>query len=278
MTTGVKVSNALERVKRGTVPPYITLDEAFRLANAIYAQGGGKASTDLMSRLIGNSSSSSSFNRKAGALKVYGVVSEQGGLFTLTDIGNAIAAPISEDYGIAGRKAAFLNVPQFSKLYERLKSKLLPADEFLKNILEQDVGVPRDFSVAWVKAFKDALNAAGLLFVRADGKNQILEFPMSNSERAATRPETAEVISVTELPVQNTEPSTRTIAAVIPTQAVPISVSGNNTRFELSDGQVAEFTIPFGISSKDAKRLKGFLKGLELIIDSAIIDGEEVPK
>jgi hypothetical protein len=39
---------------------------------------------------------------------------------------------------------------------------------------------------------------------------------------------------------------------------------------------VAEFSIPFGINANDAKRLKGYLKGLEFIIDSAIV-GEEGP-
>jgi hypothetical protein len=261
-----------ERVKRGTIPPYIALDETFRLANAIYAQGGGTASTDMMSRLMGNSSSSSSFNKKIGALKLYGVLSEQAGIYTLTDIGNAIAAPVSEANGGAGRRTAFLNVPQFAKLFERLKSKLLPADEFLKNILEQDVGVSRDFSVAWVKAFKDALTATGLLFTRADGKNQILEFPMINSEPPSGRSDSGESSLATDLPLQNSDLPSRSFGAVIPTQAVPVSASGNNTRFELSDGQVAEFSIPFGIKSKDAKRLKGFLKGLEFFIDSAIID------
>lgn len=272
MTNEVNANKVGERVKRGTVPPYIAIDEAFRLANSIYAQGGGRASTDMMSRLIGNSSSSSSFNRKTGALKLYGILSEQGGVYTLTDVGNAIAAPISEDYGIAARKAVFLNVPQYSKLFERLKSKLLPADEFLKNILEQDVGVHRDFSVAWVKAFKDALKAAGLLFARTDGKSQILEFPLSGGERPAPKSEPGEVLSAVEVPPQNPESLTRTLGAVIPSPVVPFSASGNKTRFELSDGQVAEFSIPFGIKSKDAKRLKSFLKGLEFFIDSAIID------
>jgi hypothetical protein len=266
-----KKASSAERVKRGTIPPYIALDEAFRLANSIYAQGGGTASADLMSRLMGNSASSSSFNKKTGALKLYGILSEQGGVFTLTDLGNAIAAPISEDYGITGKKAAFLNVPQFSKLYERLKSKLLPADEFLKNILEQDVGVPRDFSVAWVKAFKDALKATGLLFPRTDGKNQILDLPMSNSEIPVVRSDTSDA-SLAEVSTQNTESSSRTFGAVIPSQVAAVGASGNNTRFELSDGQVAEFSIPFGIKSQDAKRLKYFLKGLEFFIDSAIVD------
>jgi hypothetical protein len=219
-----------------------------------------------MSRLIGNSSSSSSFNRKTGALKLYAIVSEQGGVYTLTELGNAIAAPVSEDFAITARRAAFLSVPQYSKLFERLKSKLLPADEFLKNILEQDVGVDRDFSAAWVKAFKDALKATGLLFARTDGKSQILEFPLSNSE--IVRTDSSDSSLATELSPQIQETSNRTL----PSQKVPVSVSGNNTRFELSDGQVAEFSIPFGIKSKDAKRLKSFLKGLEFFIDSATVD------
>jgi hypothetical protein len=40
---------------------------------------------------------------------------------------------------------------------------------------------------------------------------------------------------------------------------------------------VAEFSIPFGINARDAQRLKGYLKGLEFIIDSAVV-GDEGPE
>ncbi len=267
--------NKPERMKRGSFPPYISLGEAFALARMIYEQGGGQASYDLMSRLTANSSSSSSFIKKTGALKLYGLLTEQNGNFILTEQGNTIAAPISENSDSEARKSAFLSVPPFARLFERHKGKLVPADEFLKNILEQDVRVPRELSPAWIKAFKESARAAGLLYSRPDGKTQLLETPIADTERQETRNE-SDNSSSSALSVSIPEKSQLPCADGA-TQRVPMSASGNNTRFELSDGQVAEFKIPFGINAKDAKRLRSFLKGLELIIDSAIVDGEEPP-
>jgi hypothetical protein len=275
MTTRIPVSKP-ERMKRGSFPPYLALGDAFELIRSIYEQGGGQASYDLLSRLTGNSSSSSSFVKKAGVLKLYGLVSEQNGGFVLTEQGSAIAAPVSEEAGSGAKKAAFLCVPAFAKLFERHKGKLLPADEFLKNILEQDVGVPQELSSDWVRAFKESAKAAGLLFIRADGKIQILETPSLEVDRQAARNDTQDGALSQQATIVSAEVSHRVVPPSGATQLQPITASGNNTRFEFSDGRVAEFSIPFGINAKDAKRLKGFLKGLEFIIDSAVI-GDEGP-
>jgi hypothetical protein len=258
-----------ERLKRGSFPPFLGLADAFDLARAIYEQGGGRASVDLLSRLTGNSSSSSNFVKKIGALKLYGIVSEQNGAVALTEQGNSIAAPISEDADLQARKASFLNVATFSRLFDRHKGKLLPADEFLRNILEQDIGIPQELSAEWLRAFKEGLKVAGLLYTRADGKTQVLELPGTSADVQPIRPTIADNGSASP----SIDISTST-AVPTASQSVPISASGNNTRFELSDGRVAEFRVPFGITARDAKRLKGFLKGLELIIDSAVI-GEQ---
>jgi hypothetical protein len=269
--------NKPERMKRGSFPPYLGLAEGFDLARAIYEQGGGQASYDMMSQLTGNSSSSSNFVKKIGALKLYGLVSEQNNMVILTEQGSAISAPISEDSDRSAKKASFLGVPTFAKLFERHKGKLLPADEFLRNILEQDIGIPRDLSVEWVKAFKDAARAAGLLFSRADGRIQILETPSLELERQGVRSEASDNSSVQPTVSQSVDVSSRFVPIAAGTQISPISASGNNTRFELSDGRVAEFSIPFGISARDAKRLKSYLKGLEFFIDSAVIGEESAP-
>jgi hypothetical protein len=251
-------------MKRGSFPPYLGLAEGFNLARAIYEQGGGQASYDLMSRLTGNSSSSSTFVKKIGALKLYGLVSEQNSTVTLTDQGSAIAAPISEDSDRLAKKAAFLGVPTFAKLFER-------------HILEQDLGIPLELSADWVIAFKDAAKAAALLFNRSDGKVQILEAPSLELDRQNIRADIQEVTPSQHAAPILTDSLPQAIPKSVGTPLQPVSASGNNTRFELSDGRVAEFSIPFGINARDAQRLKGYLKGLEFIIDSAVV-GDEGPE
>lgn len=266
-----------ERFRRGTSPPYLYLQGALVIVRLIYEQGGGQASYDVLSRITGNSVSSSSFLKKLAALKMYGLVTESNKTILLTEQGIAIAAPTSEQSEGQAKKAAFTSIDVFSKIYERHKGKLLPVDEFLKNIIEQDALIPRELSSSWVAAFKESARAAGLLFDRADGKTQVLESPIIESPIATNvNAERAESF------VMSAPPRTDPLIQPAPLPAGPtinvgngLSASGNVTAFVLSDGRRAEFNIPFGISSKDAKRLKSYLKGLELIIDAAIEEDDK---
>jgi hypothetical protein len=254
----------------------LSLADAFRFAEAIYEQGGGEASYDMASRLLGNSASSSSFVKKTNAAKLYGLITEQNDTFRLTPGGRAIAAPVSEANALSAKKAAFLKVPVFAKIFERHKGKLVPADEFLQNIIVQEANIPQELSAAWVTEFHQAARAASLIYARPDGKLQLME---SGSPQSAPQqpqeaaPETAQssprIINIEQLPLASQASS------ITATTAAPLTASGQMARFVLSDGRFAEFNIPFGITARDAKRLKNYLKGLELMLDSAISDGEE---
>ena len=88
-------------------------------------------------------------------------------------------------------------------------------------------------------------------------------------------PSDSESKSPTVTPFPSNNGSGRVVSAT-PTTVSPLSASGNITRFELSDGRAAEFNIPFGITAKDAKRLKSYLEGLKLIIDAATNEPEDL--
>src|ERR1035438_467761 len=78
---------------KGTYPPFMSFGDAVQLVEKIYNEGGGQASYDLMSQLTGNSTSSSSFNRRISALRIYGLVTDVNRTVSLTDLGMSIAAP-----------------------------------------------------------------------------------------------------------------------------------------------------------------------------------------
>jgi hypothetical protein len=279
MADGAETKN--ERFKRGTYPPYVNLGEALSIVRSIYEQGGGQASYDVMSRITGNSSSSSSFLKKLAALKMYGLVTESNKIVFLTEQGTAIAAPTSEGTEAQARKAAFVNVDVFNKIYERHRGKLLPVDEFLKNIIEQDALIPRELSSSWAVSFKESARAAGLLFDRTDGKTQVLDSPLTPSVMQE-RPQESDQPIQSAPKTKSSEPTIQSGNGASPVPGLivtsnALAASGNITRLKLDDGRVAEFNVPFGITVKDAKRLKSYLKGLELIIDAAIDDADGSP-
>ena len=254
------------RLPRGSNPPFLLLIEAFRLTESIWENGGGHCSFDMLSKLTGNSTSSSSFIKKLNALKSYGLLTEADNLITLTDQGRESIAPTSPRVGASARKACFLSLDVHSKLYDRHKGKLLPADEFLRNIIEQDCKIPKDLLDIWISSFKDAAKAAGLLLQRNDGKYQITEDALLSSSPQ----------SQPEPPLINRPPEESQVypPSVTPEGPRPLNTDtatgGHTTRIEISGKRYAVFSFPDSLTPRDAQKLKGALSGLSAIIDSMI--------
>lgn len=258
------MANGLDRYKKGSLPPFLGLADAILLVEKLYAQAGGTANYNLLSRIFDNSPSSSSFTKKLAWLKAYGLVTEPAkGTVSLSEIGMTIAAPVSPEAASAAKKDAFLRIDVYSRIFERHKGKLLPADEFLKNIIEQDCGIPRELSDSWVSSFKDAIRVAGLLYDRGDQKKQILESAVL--ERSAALPSAS-----VDRSDQATSVTHSVDAFLQAPKAEPISTSGLNVNIRLSGGQVATFRIPDKLTSKDVQKLKGTLEGFGSMIDSLI--------
>jgi hypothetical protein len=170
-----------ERMPRGTLPPALKLSEAITLARKVNDNAGGSATYDLFSQITGNTKTSSSFSRKVGALRQFGIIEDRDNVVTLSEIGNRIATPRSEVDDALAAKESLLRIDVLNKIYERHRGRLLPEDQFLGNILIQEMKIPRDVSVQWVEFFKDAAQSAKLLFARPDGKIQILDEPNGGS-------------------------------------------------------------------------------------------------
>ena len=253
------------RMPRGSNPPHLRMSEAFSLAGLIWEHGGGQCSFDMLSRLTNNSTGSSSFIKKVNALKTYSLITEiDKSSVTLTELGRDLVAPTSPMVQAQAKKASFLTMEVFSKIYERHKGKLLPADEFLANIVEQDCGIPRDLVTQWLIYFKDAANAAGLLFQRPDGKTQINEIPNIGPKQPIVTAESAPPPDVVR-PIPQDERRGQPLAD---------SISGQTCKIELSGKRYATFSIPDSLTARDASKLKGALSGLSAIIDSMLVDAE----
>jgi len=260
------MANNSERFKKGSLPPFIGLAEAVSLVARIYEQAGGRANYDLLSRIFDNSQSSSSFIKKLAALKAYGLVTEPTkGDVELSDSGMAIAAPTSDDAFALAKRDALLRIEVYNKLHARHKGKLLPADEFLRNIIEQDCGIPRELSSQWARDFKDGARIAGLLHDRGDGRLQLMESPVVS--KAVSPGDSLRSDSPTITPASAPVLIERSMQQ---SSLAPVSASGLNYKRELSGGRLAVFSIPDQLTSKDAQRLKEFFEGVGKLIDSLV--------
>jgi hypothetical protein len=242
-------------------PPYLSLPAAIRVASDIYEANGGMADSNLLTRLLKNSTSSSSFSRKLQALRNYQLISTTLPPVSLTDVALGIVAPKDEATRASALRAAATGPVPFGRTYERLKGKLLPQDEFLSNSFAHELVVPRVVADQWVDSFKTALDAAGLLLSRSDGKTQILEGASSPQGQvgSTTQNESAEG----QAPPSATPTTT-------PDGMVPSRDEGHTTKITLADGRLATIFIPDRLTSRDAARLRGALAGISAIIESMV--------
>jgi hypothetical protein len=252
-----------ERKARIAQPPYLPLSEAIRVAEQIYEAGGGTADRDILTSLLNNSVSSSSFVRKLQALRNYRLTSGMVPPVSLTDIGLAIVSPKDEASRSASLKAAAIGPEPFRRAYERLKGKLLPQDEFLRNTFQHDLQLPRVVADAWVDSFKSALETARLLLPRPDGKIQVLEgaTTFAPATADATAPEKKDLGSPAQEPGHLPD---------VPSQPIAGPSDGHSTKITLTDGRTATVFIPDRLTQRDATRLKGALGGIAAIIDSMV--------
>ena len=233
------------------------------LTKKLYEHGGGEATADLLSQIAGNSTGSSTFIKKVASLRAYGLAVEQNRRIILTDLGLEVAAPTSQEAGAQALKAALQRIEIFSRIYDRHKGKLLPADEFLRNIIQSEFGIPRDIAERWVRSFKESARATGLLLDRPDGKTQVKEAVSTEMPRTAAM----------EIPTPRIEPKAPQPDFDNLDVTVAPTASGQSSRLEISGGRQATFYIPDKLTKRDAEKLKGTLTGLTAIIDSFIDDG-----
>ena len=253
------------RRPRGSFPPSLALSEAISVITRLYEDVGGDASYDTFAGVINNSPSSSTFTRKLGSLKNYGLVTDERRHVRVSELGIAVVAPTSPHERTQALKQAFLNVDVFGTLYEKYKGKLLPQDEFLTNVV--GAFVPKEFSHTWIDRFKQSAKSAGLIRDRGDGKLQVREFADSQEgdlhdsqriEEAA--PSYSASASASPSPAPPEEPDS---------EAVPY---GHVSKIKLSEGRQAVFSLPDRLTERDAQKLKGALQGLATIIDSMVED------
>lgn len=254
-----------DRKVRIMQPPYLSLPAAIRVASDIYEANGGTADSNLLTRLLKNSTSSSSFSRKLQALRNYQLISSTLPPVSLTEIGLGVVAPKDEAARSSALKAAATGPAPFNRTYERLKGKLLPQDEFLSNSFAHELTVPRVVADQWVDSFKTALDAAGLLLTRSDGKTQILE-GSSTPQSQPIAPAPSEGTDASASPQLSSGP----VANTHPDVSSSGREEGHNTRIMLADGRLATIFIPDRLTQRDATRLKGALAGISAIIESMV--------
>lgn len=123
---------------RSTVEfPYSDLDNSVEVAKAVHNVGGTGCEWVQLAVHMGQSATGGGFRLRAMSARSYGLIDYDRGNVSLTELGLKACDPRSER---AAKVEAFLRVPAFKAMYDRLKGNLLPPPVALEKMLV-DIGV-----------------------------------------------------------------------------------------------------------------------------------------
>jgi len=160
-----------DRLPRGAKPPKLNLEESVEIVKDFYERAGGEGSEDVLSEIMNNSRSSSTFRIKLGMLKNFELIESDDNKIKLSAIGNSIVAPKEKIEQMKALKEAFLKIETYKTVYDKFSGRMLAQDEFLINSFTELV--PRKFGAEWMESFKASANYAGLLIDRGEGRFQV---------------------------------------------------------------------------------------------------------
>jgi len=106
--------------------PYVDLDSAISVAEAMRKAGAVPMSRDQVAVAAGMSANSGAFLNKLSATRMFGLVTVGGGQVILTPLAFLALDDGDDDRGKAARAEAFLNVPLFRKIYDEFRGRQLP--------------------------------------------------------------------------------------------------------------------------------------------------------
>jgi hypothetical protein len=119
--------------ERSTISfPYNDVDDAVNVAKGVHTVGGSSCQWDQLAAHLGQTSTSGTFRLRMLAAKIFGVLTYEKNVVTLTPIGTRICDSTQEQ---SARAEAFLAVPLYKKVYEQFKGNSLPPTSGLEAVM-----------------------------------------------------------------------------------------------------------------------------------------------
>lgn len=160
-------SQPTEERGRSTVDfPYFDLESAVEIAKAVSELGGFSCDTASLAAKLDMAPEGGGFRTRLGAAKTFGILSSGRGTgqVELTETGRAITDPLTER---KGKFDAFMAIPLYRTLFDRLKGTLLPPPPAIERMMEGMGVAPKQKDKAR-QVFLRSAKQAGLLELSVD--------------------------------------------------------------------------------------------------------------
>jgi len=226
-----KQENKEEGSRRRPRPyPIHSLQQALVVAQAIQDKNAGKPMRRIfVAQAIGRKPGSSEFKLLLSSSFKYDLTvgTEKAEYIALTPVGQAVTKPKNPEEKTSALRKAALSPELFKKIYEHYKSAKLPQEDFLRNVLEREFGVPREWVDDCVKILLENGGFASIIRDISGSPYVVLEelapFPSEiPTERAELPQKPAELERPPELPPKPAEPAIKQIFVAHGKNRVPL--------------------------------------------------------
>jgi predicted nucleotide-binding protein len=146
--------------------PRHTLEQALVIAQALQDKNAGKPMKRIfVADAIGRKPGSSEFKFLLSSSAKYGLTSgtEKADYVELTVTGQEVTKPRSNEERLAALQKAVLAVETFKKIFEHYKDAKLPTEEFFKNVLEREFGIPHEWVNDCISTLTDNGKYSGII-------------------------------------------------------------------------------------------------------------------
>lgn len=122
-----------ERERSTIAFPYSDLDAAVEVVKGVHNAGGTACDYDQLAAELKMEAKGGGFRLRIGGAQTFGVITNERGRLTLTDLGRLLTDSQQER---SARVTAFLNVPLYQRVYEQFKGGPLPPQAGLERAIE----------------------------------------------------------------------------------------------------------------------------------------------
>jgi predicted nucleotide-binding protein len=256
-----KEENGKEDVKERRSPrpfPKHTLQEALEIPVAIQEKNAGRPMKRiLLADAVGRKPTSSEFKNLLSSSFKYGLTegTEKAEYISLTQLGLAITKPKDDKEFQESKVKAALIPDIFKKIYIYYKDAKLPSDAFLKNILEREFNIDREWVddciaalVANAKYVNILIDVSGSPYITFDSEKTQTVASTDNGKDQSVPPKKDDFKQDTEDIKQPAE------AARAPTEVsklIFIAHGKNKKPVEQLKGLLDQFHVPFVIAEEE---------------------------
>jgi hypothetical protein len=199
----------------------------------------------FIAEAIGRKPESSEFRMLLSSSNRYGLIkgSYASEVIELTSLGTSIVKPVSPEKKVLDLQDSAQKPDVFKRVYEYYRDGKFPiADEFFKNKLEMEFGVPKEFVDECIQLLNDNGRFVGIIRDVAGAPRVVFESAPPVSPETPTVPSATEV-PPTSSPVKPPEPAARPIF---------IAHGKDRTPVEQLKNILSRFNIPSLVAEEEA--------------------------